>query len=318
MNAPHFDDESLSAALDGADEAAAAHLAGCADCQARSQALGGAAREVAAGTGPAPAGLADRAVAAALAAFDAERSAGRPVAGAAPAPAPAPAPEAPTVSPLRRPGGPAGDRARFDRRRRLPAWALGVAAALAAVLVAVPVLSSLGSGDDPTETAATARDDSTTEMATGTSGAVVDGGDLGEQTDQLALGALVAIALGEKAPAPSPPGQAAPTADAQSAAEAERAAAATAAAPAPALARADTPTTTYSVADPAAVTACERRLAGELGERLGTLVYRATLRWQGAPAVVLAYRVNGAGGTLDHQAFVMALDGCGILASQGF
>ena len=317
MNAPHFDDESLSAALDSDERAVAAHLAECGDCRSRSEALAGAARAVASGTGPGlTAERADQAVGAALAAFDAERAAGgRPTSAAQ---------DVSTVVPLRRPA-PAAGASISETRRRPPAWVLGVAAALAAVLVAVPVISSLNS-DNGDETAAAPVERSASGLADAAGGAsVLDGGDLGEQADQLALGSLVATALGEETAAPLPAG---PTdSQAAAAAEAQRAGEAAggptiAAAPAPA----DTSASTFSEgddaappgADPDAVAACEEAAATQFGDRLGTQVYRATLRWRGTPAVVLAYKVEGATGALDHQAIVMALSGCEILVSQGF
>ncbi|MGH9151180.1 MAG: hypothetical protein ACRD03_01975, partial [Acidimicrobiales bacterium] len=69
--------------------------------------------------------------------------------------------------------------------------------------------------------------------------------------------------------------------------------------------------------EPAA--ACRDEVRSQVGDRLGPLVYAATLRWQGTDAVVLAYRLaDPSGPGPDHLAFVMARDDCRVLASQGF
>jgi hypothetical protein len=63
---------------------------------------------------------------------------------------------------------------------------------------------------------------------------------------------------------------------------------------------------------------CEQAVAEELGRGLGSLVYRATLRWNGTPAVAVAYRPADAGGALDHRLFVLSVDGCEVLVAQMF
>lgn len=333
MTQPHPDDESLSAALDGEDTPTAAHVAGCAECLARTDALDGVRLAVAGGPTAAPPALADRAVAAALAAFAEERA------------GPTAAPPAATdgdgvVVPFRpAPGAPGGLGDSFSshpastsggRGRRVPGWAMGAAAALAALLVAVPVLNR-DSGTGPDQVATAARDDArkaTTEAAA----PVVDGGDLGDQADQLLLGEVLAGAVtGTPAASPSPLSADQPAVAAAESAAPTRAAdagpaggaeAPAAAAPAPAPAQSSvTPSTPSNAAsaDPAAVAACEQAVATEYGRGLGPLLYRATLRWQGTPAVVFAYRLadTSANGP-DHRAFVMALDGCRLLVVQGF
>ena len=332
----HLDDESLSAAIDGQDAPATTHLAGCAACRARSDALDAARRAVGAPPAALPSGLTDRAVAAALAAYADERAAAQPgmaAAGGARAGDGA-------VVPLRRPleGPPdsftsAGSAGR--RRRRPPTWAVGVAAALAAVLVAVPLLNR-GADDDAATVASGAVADRTTEQA---AGVVVDGGDLGEQSDQLALGSVLTGAVGAggsqfAAPPASPAAPAGPGAAAASEqstdtaggrASAPKALASGApaegtAAVSPPAARPATPSpSALSPADPAAVAACEEAAAKDFGDRVGPLLYRATLRWQGTPAVLLAYRLADTSSRgPDHQAFVMALDDCRVLVAQGF
>lgn len=333
MTESHLDDETLSAAIDGQDAPATAHLAGCAACRSRSAALDAVRRAVGTPPAAAPATLADRAVAAAMAAYAEERA--DPRASDARAGDPGAGPRIAVVVPLRRPlegppdsftsAGPAG-----RRRQRLPAWALGVAAALAAVLVAVPLLNRAPDDDAATVATGTAAD-RTTE---GAGGVVVDGGDLGNQSDQLALGSVLTGAVGaggsQYAAAPAAPGAAAddePATDATGARASEPKALASGPpleggagmSPTP-QARPATPTpSVLSTADPAAIAACEEAAARDFGDRVGPLLYRATLRWQGTPAVLLAYQLADTSSKgPDHQAFVMALDDCRVLVAQGF
>jgi len=63
---------------------------------------------------------------------------------------------------------------------------------------------------------------------------------------------------------------------------------------------------------------CEQAVAEELDRGLGPLVYRATLRWNGTPAVAVAYRVEDASGELDHRLFVLASGSCELLVAQTF
>lgn len=327
MTEQHRDDESLSAALDGEDSATAAHVAGCARCRARADALDLARRAVGGGHTAAPPAVADRAVAAALAAFATERAG--PAATPTPATADAvvvpfrPAPAPPTAMPgsfSSRPAPTSG-----GRGRRVPGWAMGAAAAVLALLVAVPVLNR-DSGTDPDQVAATRGEArrATTEAAA----PVVDGGDLGDQADQLALGQVLAGSVAGAAPAsPAPetmlgPGPAAD--DAQRAAPTRTSQAGgdeapSIAAPAPATAQPSVAPYDGAGADPAAVAACGKVVTTEYGTGLGPLLYRATLRWQGTPSVLFAYRLadTSAEGP-DHRAFVMAIDGCRLLVVQGF
>ncbi|MGI8685345.1 MAG: hypothetical protein ACR2MO_09705 [Acidimicrobiales bacterium] len=331
MTEPHPYDESLSAALDGEDAAAGAHVAGCAACLARSDALRATGRAVAAGApGGLPPGLADRAVAAAVAAFAAERTGDTPGATAG----------ADNVVPLRPaaaglPDSFASHRSSGARReRRVPGWLMGVAAALLAVMVAVPVLNRGGGERLDSAASPTA---GTVKSAETAGAPLIEGGDLGDQADQLALGNLISGALTADAAAPALAADrstsAASSPAASSAAGSEvtdpsRAASpdVVAASPAPGqvpftIQAPAGPGASTTTVDPAAVAACEGAVAKEYAEglRLGPLVYRATLRWQGTPAVLLAYRLadTSANGP-DHQAFVMALDGCRLLVVQGF
>lgn len=275
MTEPHLDDESLSAFLDG-DDSAVAHLAGCATCRARRDALDAARRAVAAPPPPAPAAAADRAVAAAMAAFDA----GRPT-----------APVVPLARPAGSPGTPRRAHAAPRRRRGVPAWAFGIAAAVAAVAVAVPVLTRDTSSRDASRTAAG-------PATTVPSGPVIDAGDLGDQSDQLALGRIVTGALGKSA------AEAPAAADRSAAPEAGFAASTTAQQASPAPSPAAT-----------AGTDCERIVRSDYGSGLGALEYRATLRWQGTPAALYAYTLTG---TDKHRVFVMSQAGCRLLVVQGF
>ena len=335
MTESHLDDESLSAAIDGQDAPATAHLAGCAACRARSEALDAARLAVGAPPGVLPTGLADRAVTAALAAYADERAAAESGVAAAGGTR---AGDGAVVVPLRRPlegppdsftsAGPAG-----RQRRRPPTWALGVAAALAAVLVAVPLLTR-GADDEAATVATGTMADRAAEQA---AGVVTDGGDLGEQSDQLALGSVLTGAVGagggQFAAAPASPAagaasDAATAATDTAGARASEPKALASGAPAEGAAgvsptpeaRPATPSpSVLSTADPAAVAACEEAAAKDFGDRVGPLLYRATLRWQGTPAVLLAYRLADTSSKgPDHQAFVMALDDCRVLVAQGF
>ncbi len=61
---------------------------------------------------------------------------------------------------------------------------------------------------------------------------------------------------------------------------------------------------------------CGRETRATYGRGLGSLVYAARLRWQGAPAVALAYRSEEPRGRLDHRLFVVSREGCGLLVTQ--
>ena len=62
---------------------------------------------------------------------------------------------------------------------------------------------------------------------------------------------------------------------------------------------------------PSPETTCAGEARATYGQGLGPLVHAATLRWQGTEAVLLTYRLRGAGSTgLDHRAFVLSEEGC--------
>lgn len=275
MNAPHLDDERLSAhldgtPLDGTDPAAADHLAGCADCRARLEAFRSVAELVGAPLPPPPAGAVDAAVAAALAAH------------ASPGGSP--------VVPL----------STAVRRRRTQ---VGLAAAAAVVAVVLGVSSLGGGSDDAQDTAL--------------SGSSATGPDLGDQSDARALADRVrTVVEGEFAA-----GAMSPTADSTEAGDAGASgggsAAQSEAAPAPEGEAAVT--SKRAVAARSSVRPsgpCTATARSEYGRGLADLVFEGTLRWEGTPAVVLAYRIEGATGALDHRVLVLARDDCRLLVAQ--
>ena len=265
---------------------------------------------------PAPAGLADRALAAATAAWRDRDTADGP---AATAPPPRRAESwrpgdhrvEDDIVPLRR-RPPAPSPVRVADRQRVPRWALGAVAAVVAVLLAVPF--ALGGEDSGGRTASAPADDAATgaaldegALAGGELGALADDGTLREE--------LLAAVPGAAAAAEARTEQAAPTPD-------DAAGGARPGAPSPEAFAAGTTAAAPGAADPGAAggdAPCRAEIRGQLGDRLGPLLYTATLRWQGTDAVVLAYRLadTSAPGA-DHLAFVMARDDCRVLTSQGF
>ncbi|HEX2064938.1 MAG TPA: hypothetical protein VHE80_11015, partial [Acidimicrobiales bacterium] len=126
---------------------------------------------------------------------------------------------------------------------------------------------------------------------------VRDGGDLGEQSDARLLAEAVRAGVGGTAAA-VPAGPAAPSAASERAGE--------------------------PAADATRTGAADPPCAGEaraLVPGLGPLVYTATLRWQGTPAVALAFLASPSSGPgpLPHQVMVMApQEGCRLLVVQRF
>lgn len=182
------------------------------------------------------------------------------------------------VVPLRRPRG-----------RPLAAWA-----AAAAVVVAVAGTLSLvqSSGDDRAADTAAVSDDA---------GPTFEGGDLGDQSDPAELALRLRAAVepeggGEESVAGSPASGARTGSPTALSAESQRKAA----------------DPTVAPADPD----CTRAVAAQYAEGLGSLAYRASVRWQGTPAVVLVYPVEGANGPLDHRVLVMARGDCRLLVAQ--
>lgn len=302
MNTAHLDDEQLSASLDGeGGPADAAHLASCEACSGRRAELDSVRRAVATpGAGPA-AGVADRAVGAALEAWAAERASTSP--GPPPLPATADGAadrasravsrDAPAeVIPL--------------RRKRVPAWALGAAAAVAALLVAVPIVTRDSGGDAEQTAGSVASDEGAPTAEAAGAGPVIDGGDLGPQADQLALGRILESALAGAAAEDR--AAAAPAAEVNQAAPGDGPAPAGAAAPSAA-----------GAAPYPSEPVCADTVRSDYDRGLGPLVYRATVTWQGTPSELLAYRLaDTSTAGPDHRVFVMAVEGCRLLVVQGF
>lgn len=305
MSEPHPDDELLSATLDGeGDPATAAHLRGCDGCLARLDALDRVRRLVAAASGPAPPGVADRAVAAAAAAWDEERSGrGAPAATRAAGGRPDD-----TIVPLRR--RPPRWVGAGREGRRAPGWAIGAVAALVAAVVLVPVLLRDSGPGERTASAPTKGAATTAEA--GVDAAVIDGGELGPLSDPAALRHRLQQALGGDAGPEAVEGRPSSDDDLTTAAPA-------APSPSPAATGDEDADVARQAAGGSPPVACRDAVRAQVGDRLGPLVYAATLRWQGTDAVVLAYRlVDRSGPGPDHLAFVMARDDCRVLASQGF
>jgi hypothetical protein len=260
--AAHLDDETISAVLDGElpaddDSAARAHLAGCAECRARLARFTDVAAAVAAPVDLPAAGAREAAIAGAI---DGDRA----------------------------------DGAAAGRRRWAPV--LAVAAVLVALLLAAPLIGSIGSDDDGDFASGGARDDSTALESR--AGALADGYavDLGPVDRDTVDDAIAAqLGVGERPTAMAAP---APEASADDSAGAGASAAGggrASDAQGGAAAGADT--------DVDAARACASRL--DLGGD-PTLVARAT--WDGTAAAVLAYRVGD-----DIRAYVVDPADCSIL-----
>lgn len=195
----------------------------------------------------------------------------------------------------------------LPRSRR---WAMpvGMAAAVVAVaLVAGLVVATVGR-DAPSSDRA-ALESTPPPRPAASDRAAAHGGDLGEQSDENALRHLVEAGLAGRAAAfagdapgnddaaGAPAGQTAPTAG-----TASRGATPAAAPPAD--------------ADPPCSGSARAGL-GQLG--LGPLVYTASLRWKGEPAVVLVYEARpgpARPGRLGHQVVVMDQATCRLLVAQ--
>jgi hypothetical protein len=175
---------------------------------------------------------------------------------------------------------------------RPPRWSPCSSASVAscwpgAVLLGIGgvVLAGRDNGSDRQTTAARQADDNTLDAsgAAGTAG-VIDGGDLGDQRDPMALNTALQERLGGAA-------DTAAQAFSESAPEA------------PATARS------------AAQCQAEAQTAGS--DRVGALVLTARLRWQGEPAVVLVFSAPDQT-QLARRAFVMAQRDCRLLVVQSF
>lgn len=289
MTLPHLNDEQLSAHLDGENHDTAGHLGSCRECEGRLASLLLISSLVGGAVPDAPEDAREAAVQAARQAWEAGiRSGGESDR----------AEEAVVTS--------------LEGRRRVPRWVLPAAAA-ASLLIAVPLVQTLRD-DEGARQAATSLEDRSPAGGADAESTGVDGGDLGEQSDPAGLarairGALPGAASEAALAAPAPP------VAGGTAATDER--------------NASPPTTSAAMqAQPSSrdgVTKTgrfgKRPCAGVVrtsyGQGLGPLVYTALVRWQGTPAVVLAYRLADAGAPgLDYRVLVMARQDCRLLVGQ--
>ena len=268
----HLDDEQLGAHLDGeagpGTAAIGPHLEACRSGRERLAELRSVAAAVGGPVAPPSPDRRDAALAAAGAAWAAERHGPG------------------TATPL--------------HRRRLAPQVLAAAAAVAAVVVAASVLVVQRGGDGDGFTAAPPPDATTRTETAGPAGPGVDGADLGDHPDAESLARAVQAALAGRAgtgEGASGPG-AAPGTKAGGDALAVAPQAATA---------------------PPSCAAAARSVVGAGAE----LVYVASARLGGTPAVVLGYRdprpapAPGAGpGGPPHRLVVMAREGCGLLVAR--
>lgn len=193
---------------------------------------------------------------------------------------------------------------RRDTRRPVLV-ALAAAAVLVLGVVGVGVLDD--DGPSGTDTAALS-DESGEVVAGGTGGAasaITDGGDLGDVGDAKALADTVRAVV---EPPPTTTTADGAVAD-QGSAMASEAAPTARMAP---LRSGGQAVGGGSTKDPY----CEDTVGKTYGEGLGALVYRATLRWEGTPAVAVAYTLRKPKGELDHRIYVLAADGCRLLVAQ--
>ncbi len=286
----HPDPEALSAAVDGEDPAGedpagavAAHLGGCADCRAQLDALHLARRAVAAPVPPMAADVRERMIAAALGAAGTEAVDGAAVASGAPV-----APVVPVPAP------------REPRK-----WWLGGAAAAALLAVVVGAAGMLGRGtDEGTDTAlsrrrggdagAAAEFESPTMAAgppTAAGARVTDAGNLGDVPN---VGSLRSLFAAANAPSRANSGSAGATGTAQ-----------------------DSLATVAPTAGPGPVPRqigtrpCEEQ-ARTARPQVGGLVYVATARFAGTPAIVLGFAASAEGPPAT--VLVLAESGCRLLA----
>ena len=275
MSTLHPDDELLSAALDGEEEGAAAHARTCPVCRGRMASLQAAAQAVGAPVPPVAVAARDAAVARAISAA--------------------------------RAGTPDRFAGHRDRPRPLRRWAPWVAAASAAAAAAVAIPVVISRSSSPPLSASRAL-----KSPTSASPPVVDGGDLGSLSDQVALRDTVRHQLDAAAGAGTPAQAAAPNQGGPAAVPSASAGAASPAGPATAAAAVGA----GANPPPASSSQCRGPAQQYGGAGLGTLVYAAGVRWQDAPAEVLVFRV--AGRSLPYRLFVMARDGCQLLVVQSF
>ena len=291
MSQAHPTDEQLSAALDGQDDGAEAHAAECPSCQARQDELRSVIALVAAPV-PVDDAVREAAVAAALSApvvpigsasgarADVGVGFGADGGGGA--------------------GGANGAGAGAERRRINWAPIVAIAAVFVLGLLAVPrLISDDNDGDTATMSSKTG---GAPEFADERGG--IDGGDLGDVRDGLALRERIQPVLGggDDFGADAAGG---PTAG-EGATEDN---AAPTAQPAPVSGRA------LAGGDAQEPAACSGVVRQEYGAGIASLVYTADVRWNGTPAVVLAYTLSEPSERLRHRVFVLATDDCTLLNS---
>lgn len=280
MNSPHLDDERLSAHLDGSqfDDTDPAAADHLAQCASCRARL-----------------ESFRSVASLVGAPVAPPSAGAVDAAVAAALAVHASPGGSPVVPL----------STAVRRRRTQ---VGLAAAAAVVTVVLGITTLGGGGGDDGQTAAIG--DGSESSATGP--------DLGDQSDARALADRVRTAVeGEPLVAMAPTADSTEADDAQASGGGSAAPSGSEAAPAPQGEAAVTSKRAVAARSSIRPTGpCTATARSEYGRGLADLVFQGTLRWEGTPAVVLAYRIEGATGALDHRVLVLAREDCRLLVAQ--
>lgn len=272
----HADIEALSAYVDGEAPEWADHVARCAECRATADSLRAVAAAVAAPVEPAPPGARESAVALALGSAAAAAAAAR----------------ADNVRPSRR------------RRRPSPVAFAAVAAAVLAFVLGSTLLLTYGtrsSGNRTTKAAGPLQEASPSQPAAGDSAAVAPATDLGDVPDAATLLARARGALSASRAADGGNGGAASAAASPAASATSPAVGGLAAAPAPAPA--PTPATVGT-------RPCEDQ-ARARQPSLGPVVYFATARRQGVPAVVLGF--SSGPGSSQVTLLLLAQDGCAEL-----
>ena len=185
-------------------------------------------------------------------------------------------------------------------RRAVPSWVAAAAAVVVLLLAAIPVVSSLRD-DDTTQSTALRK----AERSAGDIAAFGAPDDLGPQSDPAALRQL----LEERLTAPVPSGAEAPlaaqTRDGDDTGAADESTASGAAG--------------GGGATGGSSVACltEARAAGS--DRVGSLLYVATLQWETRPALVFVFQApDPSASTLTRWAFVLARQDCQLLVAQSF
>lgn len=305
MTAPHLDDDTLSALLDGdAATEDRAHLATCSACQAELAALSAVARAVGTPVAPSASAEVDAAVARALGSWD-DAVPAAPVGGAPPVARTAPGAE--TAVAGTRPGrgmgipGPGAPRPMSSgdprRRRRSGRGGLVVgvgAGAVAAAVLLVILLGRLGHSPSINTVSAPAHHSvvggsqaPTTSIAPSAPAPT----DLGEQSDATAVARAITAVLSLPSTTPAPTTQAPLAASVNGA-----------------------PTSEPTFSTGGIGSGCDS--PAQVALRLPgpeTVVYQATLRWRGQPAVAVVFA-----GPAGRSGAVMSTPTCSLLAVLAF